>query len=242
MKARGWIATTLVGAACVATAAVLVHKVARSSDHLDSPATKSDPTVDINDLYSWVDGPNFVAAMTLYPNAPAGGGDAGAGAMFSDAAQYVIHTSSGASYGATTKNYDIICTFSGTTAPQTTECWAGTDEHVKGDASATAGLASTDGKFKVFAGLRSDPFFFNEEGFLAAVADVKGATGLTFTDAGCPTNVPGAVAAQLSHSADGGAPSDFFANFNALAIVVSIDKSLVTTGGSVVAVWASTHK
>ncbi len=244
MKVRAWIATTLVGAACVATAAVLVHKSARSADHLDSPSTVADPTVDIDDMYSWMDGNNFVAAMTVYPNAPAGGGDAGPGAMFSDAAQYVFHTSSGASYGATNKKYDIICTFSGTTPPQTTECWAGTDEHVKGDASGASGLASTDGKFKVFAGLRADPFFFNLEGFQAAVADVEGASGLTFNDAGCPTNAPGAVAAQLSHAADGGAPSDFFANFNALAIVVSIDKSLVTNAGAnpIVAIWASTNK
>jgi len=251
MKARGWIATTVVAAACAATAGVLVHKSAKSADHLDSPATQADPTVDINDVYSWMDGNDLVAIMTLYPNAPKGGGDAGAAAMFSDSAQYVIHTSSGATYGTTTHNYDIICTFSGTTAPQTTECWAGNDEHVKGDASGS-GLQSTDGKLKVFAGLRADPFFFNLEGFTTVVADVDNAlanpdagTIVSVDDAGCPTlanGVPAALASQLAHAADGGAPADFFASFNALAIVVSIDKSLVTSGGSIVSVWASTHK
>jgi len=52
------------------------------------------------------------------------------------------------------------------------------------------------------------------------------------------------VASQLSHSGDGGAPVDFFKTLNALAIVVSIDKSLVTKNGAnpLVATYASTHK
>ena len=238
MKARGWIATTIVGAACVTTAAVLVHKAARSADHLDSPATKADSTIDINDLYTWNDSNNVVLAMTLYPAAPSS-------ALFSDGAQYVFHVSSGAGYGATTGDYQIICTFTGTAAPQTAQCWGGTNEYVTGNASAATGITSTDGKMKVFAGLRADPFFFNIDGFKAVVADVEAAGALPTNDAGCPT-VPGPLAqqlvAQLAHASDGGAPSDFFATFNALAIVVSIDKSLVTTGGPVLAVWASTHK
>lgn len=239
MKARGWIATTIVGAACVATAAVLVHKSAKSADHLDSPATQADPTMDIDDLYTWMDGSNFVAAMTVYPAAPSG-------ALFSDSGQYIFHLQSGASYGATTKDYNIICQFTGTAAPQTIECWAGTDEHVKGDPSSASGLASTDGKLKVFAGLRADPFFFNLDGFKATVADVEAAAGsLTFNDAGCPavdSNTSAALVGQLSHAPDGGAPTDFFATLNGLAIVVSIDKTLVTTGGPIVAIWASTNK
>lgn len=239
MKARGWIATTIVGAACVTTAAVLVHKAARSADHLDSPATKADSTIDINDVYSWVDGNNVVLAMTLYPAAPST-------ALFSDGAQYVFHVSSGAAYGATSGDYQIVCTFTGTASPQTTQCWGGTNEYVTGNAS-TSGITTTDGKMKVFAGLRADPFFFNLDGFHNAVNDVENLnpapTGTT--DAGCPL-ILATQAAQLrndlTHGLDGGAPTDFFATFNALAIVVSIDKSLVTTGGPVLAVWASTHK
>lgn len=238
MKARGWIATTVVGAAGVLAAGLLVHKSAQSADHLDSPATKADPTVDINDVFTWNDASNLVVAATLYPAAPTG-------TLFSTSAQYVLHTSSGAAYGQTNKGYDIICTFSGTTAPQTAKCWGGNNEYVTGDASGATGITSTDGKFKVFAGLRSDPFFFNLDGFNATIAAVEAAGAIPTNDAGCPL-VPPATAAflvnQLSHASDGGAPTDFFATLNALAIVVSIDKTLVTTGGPIVSVWASTHK
>lgn len=241
MKARGWIATSVaVGAIGALAAGVLVQKAARSADHLDSPATQADPTVDINDVFSWVDGSNVVLAMTLYPAAPTT-------ALFSDSVQYAIHTQSGASYtGGTSGNYDVICTFSGTAAPQTAQCWAGNNEYATGHADSASGIASADGKFKVFAGLRADPFFFNLDGFKNTVSTVESVAGsLTFNDAGCPALSSGQSAllvGQLSHAPDGGAPNDFFKTLNALAIVVSIDKSLVTANGPIVSVWASTHK
>ncbi len=211
--------------------------LARSADHLDAPATTAEPTADINDLYTWMDGTNAVFAMTVFPNAPAA-------AKFSDATQYVIHTSSGAKFGAATSKEDIICTFD---AAQKISCWLGTDDYVTGDASATAGLTSTGGKFKVFAGRRADPFFFNLAGFKKAQSTVEAAAAtLTFDTAGCPT-VPPATAAALrgylqNNPADGGAGEDFFKAFNGLAIVVSVDKAAVTKGGPIVATWASTHR
>src|SRR5580765_8996567 len=87
MKARGWIATSVVGAASVLAAGIMVHSTAKSADHLDSPATKADGTVDINDVYTWNDGANVALVMTVTPAAPKT-------ALFSDTAQYVIHTSS----------------------------------------------------------------------------------------------------------------------------------------------------
>jgi hypothetical protein len=239
MKARGWIATSVVAAAGVLAAGIMVHSTARSADHLDSPATKADGTLDINDLFTWNDGSNAVFIMTVTPAAAKT-------ALFSDAVQYVIHTSSGASYPVGGADYPIICTFTGTTAPQTAQCWAGTNEYVTGQADNAAGLTSKDGKFKVFAGARSDPFFFNLDGFHAAEATVESVAGtLTFNDAGCPALSSGQamlVGGNLSHAADGGAPTDFFKTLNTLAIVVSIDKTLVTTGGPIVATYASTHK
>lgn len=240
-----------VGLAVALVGAVLVFRepAARSADHLDSPATKADPTVDINDLFTWNDGNNVVLVMTSdFQTTPT--------TKFSDAVQYVFHTSSGAAYGAVVTPYDIICTF---TTAQVISCWYGTDGVVTGDASQSTGLSSADKKFKVFAGPRSDPFFFNLEGFKAVVAGVEGAipklldAGVCananqkgcINAGGCPQldNVTaGALGAQLSHAADGGAAVDFFANLNALAIVVSIDKSLITKGGPIVATWASTNK
>lgn len=227
---------TIAAMSCACVAGVIGFAgIAHSADHLDSPATKADPTVDINDLYSFMDGSNLVLAMTVFPAATTG-------AKFSDKVQYVIHTSSGAAFGTTTASEDVICTFD---TAQKIQCWAGTDEYVTGDASAAAGVASADGKFKVFAGLRADPFFFNLDGFKHAVATVEGAGSLPADTSGCPTldnATAAALRTQLQTAPDGGAPQDFFKSLNGLAIVVSLDKSLVTKGGAIVSTWASTHK
>lgn len=229
------VGLSLIVSATLAASVVATVRVAHSADHLDAPATKADPTVDLNDLYTWVDGSNVVFAVTVFPAATTS-------AKFSNAVQYVIHTSSGAAFGNTTSNEDLICTFDTT---QKISCWLGTDEYITGDASATTGLASADGKLKVFAGLRADPFFFNLDGFHHAQATVEGATGLTADVAGCPTLDPATAAVlrtQLQTALDGGPPSDFFGLLNGLAIVASIDKSLVTKGGAIVSTWASTHR
>ena len=223
----------VVAGAGLATA-VIHPRLARSADHLDSPATTAEHGADIDDVYTFTDGTNAVFAMTVFPAAPAG-------AKFSDNVQYIFHTSSAAMYGAAGTDYNIICTFD---TAQVASCWGGTDEYVTGDATAVAGITSKSGKFKVFAGLRADPFFFNLDGFKSAVADVDALEGtLVFQDSGCPIVAPGnPIAAQLSHSPDGGPPEDFFKKLNGLAIVVSIDKSLVSKGGQIASVWASTNR
>jgi hypothetical protein len=232
----------VVGGACLATA-VIHPRLARSADHQDAPATTAEPAADINDVYAFLDKPGdaatkVVLAMTVFPAAPAG-------AKFSDTVQYVLHTSSGAKFGATSSDLNIICQFD---AAQKAACWAGPDEYVTGDASQPAGLTSKSGKFKVFAGLRADPFFFNIAGFKDAVATVdQAAPLLTFNDAGCPT-VDGVTSTTLVNKLKGNpdaaapGPEDFFAKLNGLAIVVELDKSLAAKGGAVMSVWGSTHR
>ena len=227
--------SALVVATCAATA-VVSPRFARSADHLDGPAVKVDPSTDINDLYTWMDGQAAVFALTVFPAASPT-------SRFSDAAQYVIHTASAAAFGATSQDTNILCTFD---TAQRIQCWVGSDEYVTGDASQAAGIASASGKVKVFAGLRKDPFFFNLAGFSQTRDTVLGAaSGLTFDEAGCPA-LDGPTSTllvnQLKTDVDGGAPQDFFANLNTLAIVVSVDKSLVTKGGPIVAAWASTNR
>ena len=46
---------------------------------------------------------------------------------------------------------------------------------------------------------------------------------------------------QLQGEPGGGAAVDDFDGANTLAIVVQVDKAVVTTGGPTLAVWASTH-
>lgn len=214
---------------------VAFTRSAISADHQDSPATLASPTADINDVYTWMDGNNVVLAMTVYPAAPTG-------ALFDDKVQYVFHTASGAGLGNTSKNVDVIATFD---TAQKIQLWVGGTEYVTGDASAATGLASADGKVKVFAGLRADPFFFNLDGFKNAVSTVESVAGsLTFNDAGCPSlnaAQEGLLVGQLGSAPDGGAAANHFATFNGLAIVVAVDKSLVTTGGSIVSVSGATY-
>ena len=235
MKTAFFKWTVVVGGACLATA--IIHpRLARSADHLDAPATKAEAAADINDVYAFMDGNNSVFAMTVSPAAPAG-------AKFSDAVQYVLHTQSAAAFGGGANDVNIICTFD---AAQKAQCWAGS-EYATGDASAATGISSASGKLKVFAGLRADPFFFNLAGFQDTVKTVKGAAGgLTFDTTGCPAlDEPTAtlLATKLKTNPDGGgAPEDFFKNLNTLAIVASLDKSVVTTGGPIVSVWASTNR
>lgn len=230
----------LLAAASTIVAGVSLSRTAKSADHKDAPATTADPAADINDVYTWIDGNNYVMAMTVTPFATTT-------SKFSDQVQYVFHTTSGTKFNETLQSSDVICTFD---AAQVASCWVGTDDYVTGSASAETGLASTSGKTKVFAGRRGDPFFFNLTGFKDTVTAVEGAAGsLTFDDAGCPavnSTTSQALVNTLKETtyADGGArPSpDDFKTADALVLVVSVDKSLVTKGGSVVSVWASTNK
>ncbi len=229
----------------VAIAAFLIGApLLMAADHQDGPVATADPSADITDIFAWMsaDDSHINLVMDLFPNAMAS-------SQFSDAVQYVFHIGSRSSFSAaasTEHTTNLICTFDAT---QKISCWLGTSEFVTGDASGTSGITSADGKLHVFAGLRADPFFFNLSGFKATAADVATAADAgmlpTPNDAGCFAVSPqtsAALVAQLSHDADGGPPTDSFAGFNVISIVVSLDKTLVTQGGSIVSVWGATLK
>jgi hypothetical protein len=225
---------------------MLAASTALAADHLDSPAEKANLAQDITDVYTWVDSGNVVLIMNVNPGATAA-------TKFSNAVQYVFHTASAAAYPQTSpKATDVICTFDTT---QKISCWVGTADYVTGDASMPAGLTSTSGNVKVFAGLRDDPFFFNLGGFKDAEADVEAATGLTADAAGCPqlnAATTMALDKDIAGSNHGAGPAvDFFApnastnpgySGNVLSIVVSVKSSLLTSGGPIMSVWASTNK
>jgi hypothetical protein len=190
MKTR--LKTTIAG---IALGIATLAPTALASDHIDGPSVKADATTDITDLYAWVDGTNTVFALNVNPSATAA-------TQFSNTIQYVLHTSSAASFGATTSTpLVIMCTFDNA-ATQNISCWAGS-EYVHGNASATTGLASTDGKLKVFAGLRDDSFFFNLGGFHDAETDVEAATGITLDVAGCPNNLSSGTVTALDKDLGG---------------------------------------
>src|SRR5450432_1331316 len=230
-------ASLIVGASVLASGAVIGIGL-RAADHKDGPAATADPSADITDVYAWMssDKTKVNLVMDVYPNAPAA-------AMFSDQVLYAFHLNSAATFGGTATETKIICGFD--TAQKIT-CWVGGTETVTGDASATTGISSTSGKTKVFAGLRDDPFFFNLTGFKAtAAAVVAAAGGLTLDAAGCPmldSATSTALVGQLAHGAAGAAPTSDFAGQNVQSIVIQVDTALVTPGGKLLGIWASTHK
>jgi Domain of unknown function (DUF4331) len=229
-------------AAFLATAASLVWQPpARAADHEDSPSVRQDPTTDLGDVLAWMSPDaqklNLLASLVRHATAQS---------RFSDAALYVFHTRSAAAYGAAAADeVRVICEFDAG-SPQNVRCWAGDESFVEGDASNPNGIRSSDGKLRVFAGLRNDAFFFNSAGFNATRDIVIGAaSSLTFDDAGCPmidAATSGVLVNQLQTSADGGPPQDAFADANILVLALQVDKSIVSPGGPIVAVWGSTNR
>jgi len=205
----------------------------RAADHADGPASTAEPTADIDDVYAWMsaDTTDLNLAMTIGRNVPVD-------FRLSDRVQYVFHTTSRASFGAPPgQEYNIICEVE--TSGQI-RCWAGNDIFLGGDASNPAGIESPDARLKLFAGVRNDPFFFNLTGFNTTARTVGTVAGsLTFDLAGCPL-LDAATAGSLVNTL--GTGRDDFLGFEAFAIVVSIDKSLITRNGPIVSVWGSTHR
>jgi tetratricopeptide (TPR) repeat protein len=211
------------------------QRVAYMSDHLDSPTVIADPSADIGDIYGWMsaDGRRVNLLMDIV------------GARFSDKLQYVFHVDSGARFGATTASTSIVCQFD---AAGIADCWAGKADHVRGDVSAPAGLEGEHHRFRVFAGLRDDPFFNNVKGTRSALnlagSKLDHAIDFGLDDAGCPgfdRATSSEILDRWKHT-DGGPATDFLAGWKTNALVVSIDRSLVSSGGSLLAVWGAVVK
>ncbi len=217
--------------------ALMVSPLALAADHLDSPtlsAPGADPSADITDVYAWVEGNDVILILDVFPLAAAG-------ARFSNTLQYVLHTESTTAFGTAGTRKDVICTFD---TAQNISCWIGTDDYVTGDASAT--LKSASGAVTVFAGLRSDPFFFNLTGFKDAVSYLESLSPAPTKDgSGCPSlsATQATTATGKLSMTSGGPTTDYFAGDNVLSIVLSIDKTLLLGGGGpFLNVWASTNK
>jgi hypothetical protein len=262
----------LLGGGAGAAVALLVS-LGQAADHLDAPGAIANKMADIGDLYTWMttDGNNVIFALTVSPGDPPASGSAAR--HFGPTVQYVIHANSRAGVVMPPMESKVVCTFASDTDGQ---CWvinpSGTVvDYVKGDFSSTSGKTSDSGKVKVFAGQRSDPFFFNLGGTLAAIKQTEifcgtvdgnpGSAGLcppTSTAAkdaaGC-LRVTGAQAAGLrgligtkldaddpATPCDDKADIDCFKSLNVKAIVVEVDKTLLNQGtNTLLSVWASTH-
>jgi hypothetical protein len=225
----------------------------------------SQPMADINDVFAWVDagGAKLNLAMTVSPF------DDGSH-HFGSSVQYVWHLTRNETLPTTLatiaagEESKVICTFASDTDGQ---CWVVDPagkllDYVKGDFSASTGKASAGGMLKVFAGRRSDPFFFNLGGFVLARTALEGSCGTnmpcpglipTYATPGCPkisgaqaaplyglvTNPP---AADVANTPCKAGQADCFATANVMAIAVQVDKSLIVTDDKqILGVWGSTH-
>jgi hypothetical protein len=201
---------------------------APASDHLDSPSVIADSRADIGDLYAWTspDGRQLNLVMTIV------------GHTFSDRLHYTFHVDSGRRFGTTTATTTIDCRLATATEM---ECRAGYGDWARGDATVTLAL---DARFRVFAGLRDDPFFNNVRGTRAAyntaVAALK--AGAALDDAGCPSfdrATSDAILDQWRHT-EGGPAKNFLAGWTPASLVVAIDLEVVAKGGPLLAVWGTT--
>ena len=201
---------------------------AAASDHLDSPSVIADSRADIGDIYAWTspDGRQLNLVMAIV------------GHTFSDRLHYTFHVDSGRAFGHTTATTTIDCRLATATEM---ECRAGYGDYARGDSSVTAVF---DKRFRVFAGLRDDPFFNNVKGTRAAyntaVAAMK--AGAALDDAGCPAfdrATSDAILDQWRHT-DGGPAKNFLAGWTPASLVVAIDLDVIAKGGPLLAVWATT--
>ena len=232
MRIRGLVVALVLATMCG-------YQTVRAADHIDGPRASADPSADITDVFTWMtaDAAKVIIAIDLTRNATTA-------SKFSDAVVYATRTRSSATFGgAAADPIDVVCTFN---TAQQVQCWVGDDAYVSGDASGPAGITSADGRVRVFTGLRQDPFFFNLAGFRETARIVAGAaSSLTFDPAGCPAldeATATALVTQLQSAPGGGPAPDSFATFNVIAIVLEIDKSLLTPGGAILAVESSTNQ
>ncbi len=223
---------SLLGAALLCSLPLL----ASAADHIDAPAATAEPNADVTDVYTWMS--TDATKVNLIVNVHH---MAGADSAFSPAVQYAIHINSAAKFGDKATESVMLCQFYKASG---LECWLG-DEYVVGDPSDTKGITSASGKVRVFAGRRDDPFFFELVGFKETVkAVVAAAKDLTFDDEGCPKldkPTSDALVGQLQSGAKGAPASNTFAGSSVLSFAFQIDKTLLTKGGPVLGVWASTH-
>jgi len=205
------------GAATVILTVGVAPFLANAADHLDAPSLGSlalgslQGDRDINDVYAF-DGANTsktVLAMTVSPAAGLLGPLA-----FGSNVRYTLHVDN---TGDNVADVDYVARFGGPgSGPGPKQTVALTRNGSAVANGSTGNTVQVAGGGKLFAGLRSDPFFFDLLGF-------RGSLGL-----GPATNT-------LCDSD----PTDFFAGLNTLAIVLEVPDSAL---GRHIGVWATTEQ
>jgi hypothetical protein len=187
--------------------------VAAAADHRDGASVKTNGALDINDVYVFegADAANTVLTYTVNPAA-----GVLSGTSFDPAGQYIINVdTSGDTVPENTYVFDFEAVAAGVQAYTVTLDGAPF-------ATGTTGTAATVAAGgQVFAGLVDDPFYFDLDGFNHFKAELLAGNGI-----------------DLSMICDADPDVNFFAGFNASAIVIEVPDA--DLGGGAINVWGQT--
>lgn len=209
--------------------ALLGAQPASASDHLDTRTVIKDPRADIGDIFAWTseDGKRLNLVMTIV------------GHSFAPELEYRFHIDSGQTFGRTSATTSIICRMS---SASLVEC-RGANDFAAGNASRADGIESRGGHFRLFAGLRNDPFYNNVRGSRDAYQAAAGAIahGAPKDSAGCwqfNAETSRNILDKWRHT-EGGLAKDFLAGWTPASLIISVDLDEIALGGPILAVWAT---
>lgn len=161
--ARTWKMALAIPFAGAAVAAILASG-ARAADHIDGPAATQDPASDLTDVYAFMSPDpatpkHLVLIMNVVPFAAAT-------SKFSDKVDYLFHVKpiTNAATLATGADANVKCNFTGASV----SCTGPNGLTATGTVGTVGGAATDD--MRVFAGERSDPFYFDLQAFKDSVA------------------------------------------------------------------------
>ena len=220
--------------ACIGTAGVI--RLARGSDHQDTPEVELNPASDMTDVYAF---PAASGRIVLVLNSWAFITPAQTSNTYFDPNllyQFKIDNNTDG-----IEDRVIQITFNGTGADQTVEVRGPMAPPVPGAMGNTVAaavpavtgkintiLGSADG-MQVFAGWRDDPFFIDLEQFFRIIPDRKPVTGPLAQLPDVPTA-----------SAFRNPGIDFVKGFNVLSIVIELPTASLTAGGNPkIGVWGT---
>jgi hypothetical protein len=186
-----------------------------AADHLDGPRSSGDPAADITDVYAFMSPTNKTHAVFVMNVTP----KATTSSLLSDAVKYsfrikpVTATTPSITLG---DSEDIVCT-SASSSTMITCAGGKTPTSVSKTVTfGTTGTCAATDNICVFAGLRSDPFFFDLNAFNAS-----GTMNMNkFTSPG----------------------SNFFMGLNVISIVVEVDVATAFGTAGAMAVAAETNR
>ena len=224
MRTASTMRRTLVITATIVAGAVSVLAGQRllASDHQDTPEVELGPRMDINDVYAFPGSSAGRVVLVMTTSSPI----AGQNASFDPDLLYQFKIDN---TGDAVEDRVIQLTFDGgsgtaqrfTLRGPVAPAMAGTKSTLVPGATLSGNVGSAEGSasnIQVFAGLRADPFVIDLEQFFNIIPDRRPATGplaTPLTPSATEFRTPGV---------------DLLRPFNALAIVVELPATMLTSG------------